>query len=76
MGGSILEIKRLWLIEARKNKNISRFDLAKSTGVNHTYIEKIENGKRRPSPEVAQKIAVVLGFDWTLFFEDKKSKSA
>ena len=30
----------------------------------------IENGRRRPSPEVAQRIAKVLGFDWTLFFVD------
>jgi transcriptional regulator with XRE-family HTH domain len=31
----------------------------------------IENGKRRPSVDVAKRIAAVLNFDWTLFFEKK-----
>lgn len=34
-------------------------------------ISKIELGERRPSVEVAKKIAAVLGFDWTRFYEDE-----
>lgn len=30
----------------------------------------IENGERRPSVEVAKRIAAVLGFEWTRFFEE------
>lgn len=30
----------------------------------------IEAGKRRPSVPVAKKIAAVLGFDWTRFYEE------
>jgi len=30
---------------------------------------KIETGERRLSVEIAKKIAEILGFDWTKFFE-------
>ena len=30
----------------------------------------IELGERRPSVEVAKKIASVMGFNWTRFYED------
>jgi transcriptional regulator with XRE-family HTH domain len=36
-------------------------------------VSKIELGERRPSVEVAKKIAAVLFFDWTLFFEDDET---
>lgn len=36
----------------------------------------IENGWRGASPKTAKKIAAVLGFDWTLFFEDEKKDPA
>ncbi len=31
---------------------------------------KIERGEANPSVDVAKRIAAVLGFDWTRFFED------
>jgi putative transcriptional regulator len=34
-------------------------------------ITEVENGNANPSVEVAKKIAAVLGFNWTLFFEDE-----
>ena len=34
----------------------------------------IENNKRNPSVELAQKIANVLDFDWTLFYPKKEIK--
>lgn len=55
-----MNLKRLWLIKARKSKNMSRVDLAEAIGVNFTYIEKIENGKRMPSYQVAKRIGDVL----------------
>lgn len=36
----------------------------------------IENGRRRPSPDVAKRIAAVLGFDWTEFFSDDREENA
>jgi len=40
-------------------------------GVDVTMISKIELGERRPSVKVAKRIASVLGFDWTQFFEEE-----
>ncbi len=60
---------REWLKDIRANKNVSQMDVAKSAEISHQYYNFIENGKRRPTPEVAQKIADVLEFDWTLFYK-------
>lgn len=60
--------KRLWLIEMRRQRNLSQTQAAFYIDINATYLDKIENGHRRPSPEVAQKIAHFYGFDWTRFF--------
>lgn len=45
-------------------------EIAQQCKITQQYYNFIENGRRRPSPEVAQRIAKVLGFDWTLFFVD------
>ena len=63
-------MKREWLIEKRKNKKISQEELAKKCDVAQVTIARIENGERRPSPELAKKIADVLNFSWTKFYED------
>jgi len=34
-------------------------------------VTEIENGNANPSVKVAKKIAAVLGFDWTRFYEDE-----
>jgi len=34
-------------------------------------VTEIENGNANPSVKVAKKIAAVLGFDWTRFFDDE-----
>ncbi|MBO5138715.1 MAG: helix-turn-helix transcriptional regulator [Bacilli bacterium] len=64
--------KRNWLIEFRKEKGLSLIDVAKKADVTQQFYYYIENGERRPSPEVAQKIADILGFNWTIFFEKKQ----
>ena len=67
---------RNWLKNARVKKGMTQAALSALAGVDVTAIGKYENGKRRPSPEVAQKIASVLGFSWTRFFEtDNKNAS-
>ena len=53
---------------------MSQKDVANLASVDVTTINKIELGERRPSPELAKKIAAVLGFDWTRFFEDEEDK--
>lgn len=64
------------LDEMRKAKNMTQAELAKRTGVAQNTISQLETGERRPSVEVAKRIAGVLGFDWTRFYEDERSESA
>lgn len=61
---------REWLKNLRLSKGLTQNKIAKMVGVDVTTINKIELGKRRPSPETAKAIAAVLEFDWTLFYEN------
>ncbi len=58
-----------WLYDLRKKSQYSQEQLANEVGVSRQMINLIENGKRRPSPKVAKKIAEILNFEWTKFFE-------
>ena len=60
------------LEERRLKKGLRQEDVARAAGISRVAYTNIENGKRRPSPEVAQKIAKVLKFKWTLFFTEWK----
>lgn len=57
------------LLQLREEKKMTQDDVAKKAGIARPYYTMIEQGKRRPSPEVAKKIANVLGFGWTFFYE-------
>ncbi|MBS3885583.1 MAG: helix-turn-helix transcriptional regulator [Dethiobacter sp.] len=61
---------RDWLKNMRVNQGYTQADIAEMACVDVTMISKIELGERRPSVEVAKKIANVLGFNWTLFYQD------
>jgi transcriptional regulator with XRE-family HTH domain len=61
-----------WLKAIRRKKEYTQNELAMLAGIAQESYSNIENGKRRPSVEVAKKIADALDFDWTLFFEDSK----
>lgn len=63
--------KRTWLIKAREKKIFTQVEVAELIGTTPQFYNYIENGLRRPSPEVAKKIAKVLDFDWTKFYETK-----
>lgn len=63
---------RRWLKELRyKSNNMTQGQLAEKVGISRTMITEIENGNANPSVEVAKKIAAVLGFDWTRFYQDE-----
>jgi transcriptional regulator with XRE-family HTH domain len=62
---------RKWLIEKRKAQKITQHSLACSVLISRAHYTNIEHGTRRPSYEVAKRIASILGFDWTLFFENE-----
>ena len=61
---------RTWLKDIRAKKELTQQEVANAANVDVTMICKIELGERRPSVEVAKKIAAVLGFDWTRFYDD------
>jgi len=62
---------RTWLKDIRAKKELTQQEVANAANVDVTMICKIELGERRPSVEVAKKIASVLGFNWTRFFDDE-----
>ncbi len=63
---------RSWLIEMRKEKGFLGSEVARHAGVSQAEYSRIENGKRTPRPKAAKLIAGLLGFDWTLLFDEDK----
>lgn len=62
--------KRIWLANYRAKKGLSQNQVANQIEVSQQMYNYIENGKRNPSPKLAKKIADVLNFSWTKFYED------
>ncbi|WP_019123897.1 helix-turn-helix transcriptional regulator [Brevibacillus massiliensis] len=62
---------RDWLLTQRDNSKMSQEEVAYKAGITRQYYGMIESGARKPSVEVAKKIANILGFNWTLFFENE-----
>lgn len=56
-----------WLVEIRGKR--SQQKVADEIGIAQSSYASIEVGSRRPSVDMAKKIAAVLGFEWTKFFE-------
>ena len=59
---------RDWLVILRAGRSQSK--VAKEIGIAQSTYASIETGYRTPSVETAKKIADVLGFPWTRFFEN------
>ena len=51
------------LIQLRKQKELTQFDLAEKLNCHQTTISKLEHQKSRPSFEMIQKLAEVLDVD-------------
>ncbi|ATP40728.1 transcriptional regulator [Solibacillus sp. R5-41] len=64
-------IPRDWLKKLRREKGLTQQDVADSGNFARTYYTMVEQGKRTPSVDIAKTIAKVLGFHWTIFFEDE-----
>lgn len=60
------------LLEIRKKRKLTQQEVADLAGLKRSYYGMIETGNRRPSPEVAMRLAKALGFDWTRFYEAEK----
>lgn len=57
------------LREKRIKKGYTQAELGEKVSVSESSICLYESKKRLPSVQVAQRIAKVLGFEWTEFFE-------
>lgn len=66
---------RKWLKEIRIQQGLTQESVATSAGIERAYYTMIENGTRDPSVSVSKSIGVVLGFNWTIFFEDKGNET-
>ena len=58
------------LLEERKKKNFTQREVGELSGISESYYSMIESGERKPPVKTAKRIAAVLGFNWTQFFED------
>ena len=64
-------MKREWLKELRKQKELTGRAAATEIGISHNYLFEIENGVRNPSGKLALRIANYYGFDMARFFVDQ-----
>ena len=63
------------LAEIRKQKGMTQETVSELAGIRRASYTNIEQGRRTPSVETAKRIASVLEFDWTCFFEETNRES-
>lgn len=68
-------MKREWLINLRNEKELTQETLAEMCNTTQMTISNIENGTRRPSTKLAQRLANILDFKWTRFYENDSAQS-
>lgn len=61
---------RLWLREYREQTGLTQEQVASKCGIGRATYGAIETGERNATVTNAKKISRVLGFSWTLFFEE------
>lgn len=61
---------RTWLVILRKEKNMTQAELARRVGISQPSLFAIERGHNAPKPENAKRIAEILGFPWTRFYDN------
>lgn len=54
----------------RRRLGLSQRSLARHLGVSPSYYCLLEQGKRRPGPEVAIRLGALLNLDWRLFYQE------
>lgn len=48
----------------RLRRGLSQFDLASASGINNSYLSRIENGERRPSPKILKRFSEILQYPY------------
>ena len=52
----------------RIEKSMTEKEVASAAGIAQPFYHNIEMGTKNPSVDTAKRIAIVLGFNWTMFF--------
>lgn len=66
---------RVWLKEIRLSKHLTQQEVADQAGLQRAYYTMVENGSRTPSVTFAKSIGKTLGFDWTIFFDNRSNET-
>lgn len=53
-----------------KNKGFTQYQVSQILDIDKAYVSRIAKGERIPSPDMAKRIGVLLGFDWRIFYSD------
>lgn len=63
---------RYWLREIRRQRGLTQAEVAERVDISRSYYVRIETERGCPSigPKTAMKIAMVLNFPWTRFFDE------
>lgn len=70
-----MRINNVWLKDKRKNLSLTQSKVASKCGISRAYYCEIELGVKTPSVDTAKKIGDVLGFRWTIFFDEECSET-
>ena len=62
---------RHWLIACREAQGMTQGYVANASGLAQPSYFEFEKGLSTPKPETAKRIAAVLGFPWTRFYDDE-----
>lgn len=60
---------RSFLLEARLDCNMTQDEVSTKAKISRSYYTHIEKGSKTPSVEISKRLASILKFDWTLFFD-------
>ena len=63
---------REWLKATRLEKGLRVEEVAEQVDITGSYYTMIEAGSRNPSVKVAKRLGVLLGVEWSRFFEGEK----
>lgn len=66
---------RVWLKKLRLQREFTQEDVSSHSNIERPYYTMIEQGNRNPSVKVAKAIAITLGFEWTIFFDNQCNES-
>ena len=61
---------RTWLKDIREEQHMSQQEISERAEIAQPSYSNIELGKRNPSVDAAKKIASILNFPWTRFYDE------